>query len=120
MRSILSVYKRSFDFEGRSSIREVGIYFIFLLIASSALVYLDVSRGWYSSDWGAGPCLMLFLVLNCLPNLALSVRRLHDSNLGSGWFVISLVPLIGPLIVLFLLFQPGTDGNNRFGPVPLR
>ena len=32
------------------------------------------------------------------------------------WYLIALVPIIGTLILLFWYVQPGTAGNNRFGP----
>jgi len=51
-----------------------------------------------------------------LPGLAVSVRRLHDRD-RSGWFVLlSLIPLIGPIILIIMFCQRGTAGPNRFGP----
>jgi uncharacterized membrane protein YhaH (DUF805 family) len=51
-------------------------------------------------------------------NLAINVKRLHDIN-WSGWLVLlSLVPYVGLIIPLILLFMPGTQGANRFGPEP--
>jgi uncharacterized membrane protein YhaH (DUF805 family) len=48
-------------------------------------------------------------------------KRCHDRN-RSGWFqLISLVPIVGALWLLFDLgILRGTDGPNRFGPAPLR
>jgi uncharacterized membrane protein YhaH (DUF805 family) len=43
--------------------------------------------------------------------LVLARRRAHDFD-KSGWFgLLSLVPLVN----LFFLFMPGTDGENRYG-----
>ena len=61
----------------------------------------------------------LFMLLVLLPSLAVSVRRLHDTD-RSGWFLlIVLIPLIGPIILLVLFAGRGTEGRNRFGPDPL-
>ena len=47
-----------------------------------------------------------------------SIKRLHDLDL-SGWFyLVMLIPLISFLFSLYMLFAPGTDGPNRYGPVP--
>ncbi|MDO5484312.1 MAG: DUF805 domain-containing protein [Desulfovibrionaceae bacterium] len=74
-----------------------------------------------------------------LPNIAVTVRRLHDRNLR-GWWV--LIPIIASLLgqpqqigslamlssalmlsmtlcFLVILALPGTKGENRFGPDPL-
>ena len=44
-----------------------------------------------------------------LPNLGVTVRRLHDRNLAGWWL----------LVPIFILSLPGTAGPNRFGPDPL-
>ena len=55
-----------------------------------------------------------------LPTIAVTVRRLHDLN-KSGWFIlISLIPILGTLILIFILIERGTLGKNRFGDYPLK
>jgi uncharacterized membrane protein YhaH (DUF805 family) len=47
-----------------------------------------------------------------------SIKRLHDLDL-SGWFyLVMLIPLASFLFALYMLFAPGTNGPNRYGPVP--
>ncbi len=120
MKELLSVYTRMLDFEGRSSVREFAIYMLYLIVVSVPLVYMDISNDWFDPAWGVGPCVWVFMLLNLLPNLALSVRRLHDSDRSGAWFLINFVPFVGPFILLFLLIQPATDKDNRFGPAPQR
>lgn len=117
MNSLFSVYTRMLEFHGRSSVREYGVYFFAMIAVSMALFYLDFSNDWIDPEWGIGPCLGVFSILNFLPNLALSVRRLHDSDRSGAWCMVNFVPLVGPFILLFLLFQPATEKENRFGPV---
>lgn len=48
----------------------------------------------------------------------LSIQRLHDLHL-SGWFYwLSLIPIVNIPFTFYVLFAPGTDGPNRYGPVP--
>ena len=54
-----------------------------------------------------------------IPNLAVTVRRHHDGNRSGWWILLGLIPLIGPLILLFLYIKKGTDGPNEYGPDPL-
>ena len=54
----------------------------------------------------------LFLV-----QLALTVRRLHDTDREGWWYLISFVPF-GGFVLLYFLILPGTPGPNRYGPVP--
>jgi len=77
---------------------------------------------------GFGPCSEHYTVLAWLGGLinivfwtALicgSIRRLHDAN-KSGWFaLINAIPLINLGFWLWLAFEDGTAGENRFGPPP--
>ena len=55
-----------------------------------------------------------FLLYSFLP----TIQRLHDFN-TSGWLsLLTLVPFVNFIFFLVLLFIPGTDGRNRFGPKP--
>ncbi len=50
-----------------------------------------------------------------LPNLAVAVRRLHDTDRSGWWVLIGLVPVIGFLVLIWFYVQKGTEGANRFG-----
>ena len=53
-------------------------------------------------------------------SLATQVKRWHDMD-RSGWFVLlSLIPAINLLVFLYLGFNPGSAGPNRFGAAPVR
>ncbi len=50
--------------------------------------------------------------------IILAIQRLHDFE-ASGWLsIIAAIPYIGGLFMLALMVIPGTQGPNRFGPVP--
>jgi uncharacterized membrane protein YhaH (DUF805 family) len=53
-----------------------------------------------------------------IPGIAVSVRRLHDTDRSGWWFLLNLLPFIGALILIFFYVQPGTPGPNRYGPPP--
>ena len=60
----------------------------------------------------------LFGLACIIPNLAMSVRRLHDKDMSGFWVLIWLVPLIGFLFLLFQFVTEGTPGPNKYGPNP--
>ena len=53
-----------------------------------------------------------------LPGLAISVRRLHDTNRSGWWLLLVLIPIVGWIVLLVFYVQPGTPGPNEHGPVP--
>ena len=59
----------------------------------------------------------LWTVGTLIPYLALSFRRLHDTD-RSGWHLLwSLLPVIGWLILLVFYIQPSKE-NNQYGHRP--
>ena len=54
-----------------------------------------------------------------IPTIALGVRRLHDIGKSGLWYLLILVPLVGPVILL-IWFCPtvGTMARNAYGPDP--
>ncbi len=61
---------------------------------------------------------LLWSLIIFIPNLAVAIRRLHDTD-RSGWMILlGLIPLVGAIILLVFYFSEGTRGPNRFGPDP--
>ncbi len=52
-----------------------------------------------------------------VPALAVSVRRLHDTNLSGWWVLIGFIPLGGVVLLVFHLLD-SNPGPNRYGPNP--
>lgn len=50
---------------------------------------------------------------------ATATKRLHDHNKRATWLLIVLIPVLGPLILFYLLaLKKGSKGSNRFGSAP--
>ncbi len=60
----------------------------------------------------------IFSLAILVPQIAVGIRRLHDTG-KSGWNVLwALIPILGGLYLLYLLIQPGEAGTNEYGPEP--
>jgi len=58
------------------------------------------------------------VILSIVISVFLGVQRLHDMGY-SGWlWLLLLVPIVNVLMSLFMLFAPGTDGENAYGLPP--
>jgi FAD/FMN-containing dehydrogenase/uncharacterized membrane protein YhaH (DUF805 family) len=48
-----------------------------------------------------------------------AIKRLHDSNRSGYWLLTILIPVLGPLWLVYQLgFKKGNKAENRFGTVP--
>jgi len=53
-------------------------------------------------------------------SIQFNVQRLHDLG-WSGWlWLVNLVPFVGSIFPFVLIFAPGNEGANRYGPPPPR
>ena len=122
--------KRYAEFSGRSRRKEFWSYYLAIMVAALVLMYLDSALGLggtatsYSNESGVGFNMtggiltLLFALATLVPNIAVAIRRIHDTG-RSGWHLLAIViPLFGWLYLLFLYVQPGTAGPNAYGPDP--
>ena len=112
------------DFNGRGSRAEYWLFALLLCIVFPVTLVLDFVLFPDSSVNEYGQAMPLFLLTGIayigvlLPCYSALVRRLHDTNRSGWWMFISLVPFVGPILLLVWTCQPGDPRRNRFGVPP--
>ncbi len=81
-----------------------------ILDRAIGLTYSDLTIG---GGWIATIAGIVFLI----PNLAVAVRRLHDTGRTGWWLLIGLVPVIGFFVLLYF-FVLDSENDNQYGPYP--
>jgi uncharacterized membrane protein YhaH (DUF805 family) len=162
---MLMPLRRYAEFSGRSRRMEFWMWKLFTFLASAAIglilmvvggaAGLSVFFGNPDAAAGAGGAMLIMLLLYLLfalaifiPDLAVTVRRLHDTD-RSGWWILApaapytvaiaallasegemsgttgaiaglcgLVAIVLAIALLVFMFVEGTRGPNRFGPDP--
>lgn len=96
-------------FQGRASRSAFWWFTLFTIIVQVVLemAFFRASHGYRSAD-------RALTAIGTLLTVALTVRRLHDSNRTGWWWLIGWVPVIGWLVLLIFVLLPGTRGPNRF------
>ena len=114
VRTVLGKYA---TFVGRASRSEYWWWFLALLLFNFFLRVIDAAVFGVEAFGGqtGGPLAMVAALALLLPNLAVAVRRLRDTDRSGWWILILLIPIIGWLILLYWLVQPSHEGENRFG-----
>ena len=101
-------------FRGRASRSEFWYFTIFMLVIRLAAGFLDVKIGTYSEYIGIGAFGATIGVAAFLPYLAVSVRRLHDTGRSGWWLLLTLIPLLGNLVILFFMISRGDSQGNQY------
>jgi uncharacterized membrane protein YhaH (DUF805 family) len=119
MKWFLDALKNKYaTFEGRARRKEYWYYVLFYCLALITLLLVDDVTGTLSEEAGIGLLSGLFALGTLVPSLAVTVRRLHDTNRTGWWVLIGIIPLIGDIVLLVFTVQDSQPGGNRFGPNP--
>jgi len=121
------VWRKFAVFDGRARRKEFWMFALFNILALLALAALGGVGLAINEDYGG----VLFVPLGIyylamiIPNLAVTVRRLHDTG-KSGWllllfFVLGCIPFVGiisGIIQLVFMCTDSDPGQNEYGPNP--
>jgi uncharacterized membrane protein YhaH (DUF805 family) len=99
------------DFSGRARRAE---YWMFVLINFGVAIVLGI----VDAVVGTGVLNALYGLGVLIPSLAVSARRLHDTNRSGWWQLIALVPIIGWVIAIVFYATDSNPGTNKYGPNP--
>ncbi len=126
--------KHYIDFQGRARRSEFWWYILVVIVIQ---IILSIIQRFIGTPILTG---LLSLAL-LLPNLGISVRRLHDLDKTGWWILLPIAPSLLAIICMFLFqwtlvmifwvatlacailliywyAQPGSSGQNKFGPDP--
>ena len=121
-KAIECLTKNYANFSGRASRSEYWYFALFISIGIVLLTIIDSLSGFYiyNSESNIGLFSAIFKLAIVVPQLAVSVRRLHDIDKSGWWWFLYAIPIIGAIWMLVLLCTKGTEGENRFGSDPLQ
>ena len=78
------VWRKAFEFSGRSRRKEYWFFFLVNFIIG-LMRYIQVPFLWI--------LLLIYSLAAFIPTLAVTARRLHDTNHSGWWILIGLIPL---------------------------
>ena len=105
-------------FGGRARRKEYWYFVLFNIIIGIVLAFIDVATGSFSAEVGMGLLSGIYFLAVLIPSVAVTVRRLHDTDHSGWWFLISLIPIIGAIVLFVFTVQDSNAGENKYGPSP--
>lgn len=116
MEWMLMPLRRYTEFSGRSRRKEYWMFVLMNLLLPLVMLLAVLVLG-------ATIAVILYaavVLALIIPGLAVTVRRLHDTD-RSGWIILfGLIPVIGAILLIVYYAKEGTRGPNRFGPDPVQ
>lgn len=118
MNYFVECMKKYATFSGRARRKEYWIFCVcYVAIIFIAAIVDGMMSGSNPKDMSSIMTSLASLAL-FLPSLAVSVRRLHDTDRSGWWVLVNFIPLIGQLVWFVFVCLEGTKGDNRFGEDP--
>ena len=108
------------DGKGRARRSEYGWFVLFQVVAAIFALGIDSAVFGFNSYTSApNSYLVSWLLLGVIaPSLSAASRRAHDIG-QTGWIAAAtILPYVGWLAALALIFIPGQAGANKYGPNP--
>ena len=99
--AVTSVFRNFANFNGRAQRSEFWWFVLFSFISQAILNFVPV----------LGPIYALALLL---PSLAVTARRLHDTNRTAWWMLLYLIPVLGFIVLVIIALV--MLGINAFDP----
>lgn len=108
----IGCWQKYAEFSGRARRKEYWMFCLFNFLAGIVIGIVDTVLG------AGGLLCGLYNLAVLVPSLAVTARRLHDTD-RSGWMMlIALIPLVGAIVLLVFMCLDSKPGDNRFGANP--
>lgn len=104
--SVISCFNKYFDFETRSSRKEFWYWQLFRILMFLSITFIE--------SLGLSGLLFISNFIFLIPEVAVSIRRLHDIN-KSGWWILLTITIIGIIPLTYFYCIKGDDGVNDYG-----
>lgn len=134
----ISMWKRAFDFKGRSRRKELWLAILANILFSFGIIIISVLLTGLilnvTDDTSIIGVLLtmtipiaiftIYWIAAFIPGLSLAVRRLHDTDQSGKFLLVALlgiIPIVGWIVNIILLVNFCTEGDlrtNKYGPSP--
>lgn len=95
MKEFIDAFKHYADFSGRATRREFWMFILFYSIINLIISLID-------------PTVLygIFWIVTIIPSFSITVRRLRDAGFNVWWVLLSLIPVLGVIILVFMCIKP--------------
>jgi uncharacterized membrane protein YhaH (DUF805 family) len=114
----LMVWKKYAQFSGRSRRKELWMFVLFNTLVGIVLYIPGLMLKGSATSLILFGLYIIYLLAALIPGWAVGARRFHDTGKSGWWWLIGLVPLVGPIILVVLWCLDGSPAANQYGPNP--
>ena len=102
-------FKNYTNFNGRSTRSEFWWVVLANVIVCAVLCVLMAISSVFIALYA------IYALAIIVPNIAVTIRRLHDIGKSGWYYFVCLIPFVGGLVLLYFLAQPSDPNSNQYG-----
>jgi uncharacterized membrane protein YhaH (DUF805 family) len=118
--------KKYLTFSGRARRKEFWLFTLFNIIAFlsfiSLIIFIGAKFKFVTENEFLAISIITIAILSeystMISEIAISMRRLHDTNRSGRWLLFGLIPCVGWVILIILLAQDSHADENSYGRNP--
>ena len=110
----LEPLKKYAVFSGVATRKEYWMFVLFNIVVWLIAATIDALTGTYDLQMGYGLISGIASLALFLPNIALTVRRLHDTNRSAWMLLLLLIPIVNIWLICVIAFF-SSRSDSRFG-----
>lgn len=116
-KSYILFWKNAFNFKGRTRRSDFWNAYVINIAVSFLMSFFNLTDSEPVQMVTAIICIIYF-VISLIPNLSMTIRRLHDVGKDTYYFLLSFLPIVGQLIIFVNMLKDSVKETNRYGESP--
>ena len=120
----MSIIQNIFTTEGRLNRGRFFKYYILVTLMGATATFVTSCMATLLTGNPEGTLVKMITIIWAILATAgacmLMVRRLHDLNKTGTLFLVSFIPVVGLIFLVYLFFAEGQAGYNKYGADPLK
>ena len=101
-------FKHYADFQGKLPLKRFWLAYLFNVLCMLPFVSLDFAVFGFPMVFTT-----IYSLAVLVPSVAFAVRRLHDADKSGWYFLLGLIPFVGPIILIVFLCMGGEGQTGR-------
>lgn len=119
----MNIFQTIFTSEGRLNRGKFFKYYILVTLMGATATFVTSCMATLLTGDPNGTLVTMvtitWAILATVGACMLMVRRLHDLNRTGTLFLVSFIPVVGLIFLVYLFFAEGQVGQNKYGEDPL-
>ena len=107
-------------FSGRSRRTEYWsfklLYYLIIFIIAILMVFFITDENELYNTFNT--VYLIYSLIFLIPNISVTVRRIHDTGRSGYYFFMYFIPIVGPFFILYYCICDSQEQTNEFGPSP--